>query len=160
MAGSFALTARQGHSLTDRIAIAAARLRTEEGVRSRAYNDATGETVTCRPAGNLSIGIGINLENGLDDAETAWLLQHRLGLVDAALRPYAWYADLDEVRASVLLDMGFNLGVQGLLHFPRLLAAAGDGDYVAMAEQCHVADAHLDDTRYAPLRQIILTGVA
>lgn len=132
----------------------------EEGRRAHAYNDATRETVTCQPHGNLTIGYGINLENGLDDAETAWLLQHRLGLIDTALRPYAWYADIDEVRGSVLLDIGYNAGVAGLLKFPHMLAAAADGDYVAMADQCHVADAALDASRYDPLRQIILTGVA
>lgn len=132
----------------------------EEGKRTHCYNDSTGETVTCQPHGNLSIGYGINLETGLDEAEMAWLLQHRLGLTDAALRAYSWYSGIDEVRGSVLLDVAFNAGVSGLLKFPHMLAAASDGDYVAMADQCHVADAHLDDTRYAPLRQIILTGVA
>ena len=145
--------------MTDRVAIATARLQTEEGKKPRAYNDATGETVSCRPGGNLSIGFGINLETGLDDYEMDFLLQHRVSVTDKALRAYLWYTGVDEIRGSVLLDVGFNSGISGLLHFPKMLAAAGDHDWPTMSHECAVANPKLDASRYAPLRQIILSGV-
>lgn len=134
-----------------------ARAPREEGRRVRAYNDATGKLVTCQPGGNLSIGEGINLENGLDDVEIDFLTTHRAALVEQALTSYAWWAALYPAAQSVLIDLGYNAGVGGLLHFPRMLAAlsADPPDYATAANECHVADPRLDASRYAPLRAIL-----
>ncbi len=40
-----------------------------------------------------------------------------------------WYRDLDEVRQRVLIDMCFNLGMQGLLQFHNTLAHIQSGRY-------------------------------
>lgn len=129
----------------------------EEGIRKFAYNDATGAQVTCRPSGNLSIGVGINLEVGLDDAEIAWLLEHRAGLVEQQLGQFTWYGSLCDPAKSVLIDMGFNLGVHGLLGFPHMIAALAKEppDYADASSQCAVAEPRLDLQRYAPLRAIL-----
>jgi lysozyme len=144
-----------------RVYIASLRLRTEEGVEKFAYNDATGKRVTCQPGGNLSIAVGIDLETGLDDEEIAWLLAHRLGLTDASLRQYDWYAALDEPRGSVFLDVGFNAGIVGLLHFANTI------HFATVADWPNCSAALLDSRaarqlpkRYAALSQIILTGNA
>lgn len=136
------------------------RLLREEGRKPYAYDDATAKRVTCRPAGNLSIGIGINLETGLDDTEMEWLLEHRLGLIEKQLRGFAWYAGADVVRQSVFLDLAFNGGVAGLLHFAHMIAAAEMGNWSLASKECSVLDTRLDSSRYAPLRQLLLTGAA
>lgn len=146
--------------MSDAITLVAARLLIEEGKKPFAYNDADGKRVSCRPLGNLSVGIGINLETGLDDAEIEWLLEHRLGLVVKALSVFPWYVQCDYVRQSVFLDIGFNAGVAGLLRYPHMLSAAAKMDWVTASEQCRVSDPKLDASRYAPLRQLLLKGVA
>lgn len=136
-----------------------ARAPVEEGIRKFAYNDATGKTVTCKPGGNLSIGEGINLETGLDAAEIQFLIAHRAGLVEQELLKYAWYVGIDTpVRQSVILDVGFNLGIGGLLHYPHMIAALAVKDWTAAANELHVSEAAVDAQRYAPLRKLLLNG--
>lgn len=143
--------------MSDAIDITYARLNTEEGRKAFAYNDATAKRVTCQPEGNLSIAVGVNLETGLDGEEIDWLSKHRLGKVANALTAYAWYRSLDPSRQSVLLDIAFNEGVGGLLHFPRMLSALEAQEWSVAATECHVADPKLD-ARYAALAKILLTG--
>jgi GH24 family phage-related lysozyme (muramidase) len=145
------------------VSIVSARLKREEGRRPRAYNDATGVTVTCKPGGNLSIGYGINLENGLDESEMQFLLRRRIELADAALIMEApWYEALsvaDPLKASVYLDVAYNAGVAGLLHgFPKCVKYASLKDWTNSAAELRVADASLDHSRYEPLRKILLLG--
>lgn len=136
------------------------RLVREEGRKPFAYDDATGKRVTCQPEGNLTIGYGINLETGLDAAEMEWLLEHRLGLIEKQLRAFAWYGNADPVRQSVFLDMAYNGGVHGLLHFAHMLAAAEMNNWPLASKECSVLDVKLDTSRYAPLRQLLLSGAA
>lgn len=131
----------------------------EEGDKKFPYNDATGKRVTCRPNGNLSIGVGINLEFGLDDTEREFLTMHRLEEHNKWLLQFAWYTALDMIRRSVFLDISFNAGDGGLLHFPHLIAAAAKKDWVECQKQCHVENPRLDEQRYQPLGKILLTGV-
>jgi lysozyme len=131
----------------------------EEGRRAYAYNDATGQRVTCRPTGNLSIAVGVDLEIGLDNDEIDWLSKHRLGKVETSLSVYAWYQHCDPVRQSVLLDVAFNVGVLGLLHFVHMIAAIQHCDWPAAQAECSVQDPRLR-TRYERLGRILLTGDA
>jgi lysozyme len=134
------------------------RLISEEGRKVYAYDDSTGKRVTCQPAGNLSIAVGVNLETGLDDAEIEWLSKHRLQKTETALQVYVWYRQLDTVRQSVLLDIAFNTGIAGLLHFPRMLTAIQQQQWDVAAVECHVGDPRLD-ARYSNLAKMILTGM-
>jgi len=139
-----------------------ARAPAEEGVRKWAYNDATGKTVTCKPDGNLSIGIGINLEAGLDTDEIQFLIAHRAGLIEEQLQTFPWYAALPPGVQSVLIDIGFNEGVHGLLGFPHMIAALAKvpPDYETAADECSIAKTNpkVDAQRYAPLREILRSG--
>lgn len=134
------------------------RLPTEEGVRKFAYDDSTGKQVTCKPKGNLTIGIGLNLEIGFDDEDIAWHLRKSITRVSNSISQYDWYKLCDPVRKSVLLDMAFNQGVLGLLHYSHMLSAILKLDWETAASECAVADPGLDSSRYAPLRKLLLSG--
>ena len=97
-------------------------LRLHEGERLKPYR--------CT-AGKLTIGVGRNLEDrGITAAESAYLLGNDIdGFYVALLKALPWAAHLDEVRQRVLLDMAFNLGIQGLLTFKNTLATIQAGDY-------------------------------
>jgi len=135
------------------------RLPREEGVRNLPYDDATGKPVTA-PVGNLSWGYGFNLmqcgSTGLFNAMERYLLSD----LDTQLQQYQWYQQAGDVRASVFLDIAYNAGLAGLVKgFPKMIAAATAGDWVEASAQCAVENLSLNASRYAPLRQLLLTGV-
>lgn len=93
-------------------------------------------------AGKLTIGIGRNLEGkGITREEAIYLVENDIGEVCAGLdRHLRWWRSLDPVRQRVLVNMGFNLGVDGLLPggekpgFPRTLELIEAGHYLEAAQ--------------------------
>ena len=152
----------------NRLQLTFARLFGEEGDPrdksgwSYPYNDATGHRVTCKtaqPPGNLTIGRGINLENGIDRHEEAFITAHRLELVHEALSKFAWYTALDEVRGSVFLDLGYNDGVGGLLHFTSTIHYATVKDWPNCRAALLDSKAAQDNPRrYRPLAALLFSG--
>ena len=103
----------------------AKQLRRDEGVVEHAYIDSEGWT---------TIGVGrlIDKRKGgrLRDDEIEYLLQNDITeKSDELIRRLPWVADLDEARKGVLINMAFNLGVNGLLGFRKTLALVKAGDY-------------------------------
>ena len=141
----------------DEVDLTADRLCGEEGFKVYPYDDATGERVKA-PKGHLTWLYGLNLDEigskELGKEITKILL--RQTVVD--LGQYSWYTGLDIVRKSVVLDIAYNNGVNGLLHFPHMIAALGKGDWSTAAMECAVANPQLNESRYAPLRRLILSG--
>jgi hypothetical protein len=145
--------------LMDRISIVKRRLLKEEGKRPRPYNDKTGKTVTLRPDANISIGVGTNLENGLYDNEIDFIFDNRVRLADKELTPYGFMHGIDEVRASVILDLCFNDGLTHLLNFVHMLSAVANHNWGDAQKQLLDSDAaRKDPNRYIPLGKILLTG--
>jgi len=130
--------------------VALPRLQTEEGFRATAYKDTEGHT---------TIGYGFDVDAGITQPEAAALLAAQLTTRHQSLLQFPWYANLDDVRQSVCLDMAFNLGVAGLLHFPSMIAAIQRQDWASAQTQCHVENSELAG-RYQKLGQILLTGIA
>jgi len=97
-------------------------LRLHEGERLKPYR--------CT-AGRLTIGVGRNLEDrGITREESAILLANDIADMEREIqRALPWVARLDEVRARVLVDMAFNLGIVGLLAFKQTLGAIEAGQY-------------------------------
>lgn len=99
-----------------------------EGFKPRVYTDTTG---------HLTIGYGHNLqardisENSggviLDD-DIAWFAPKLSQLLD-------FYDDLTPNRKAVLIDMAYNLGLQGLLDFKEMLQAIRKKNYNEAADQ-------------------------
>lgn len=56
-------------------------------------------------------------------------------------RRLAWWIELSDVRQRVLVNMAFNMGVNGLLGFKHMLAAARGHDYVNAVK-------HMNDSKW------------
>lgn len=95
----------------------------DEGWRNRLY--------TC-PAGKLTIGVGFNLEaNRLCDKAISAQLDYdieRCTEAAKALLAEDW-DKLNDVRQEVLIQMIFQLGVDGVRQFRKTLAAIRSGDF-------------------------------
>lgn len=134
----------------------------EEGTRLFAYDDATGEAI-CPGyvmVGHPTIACGRALDtHGLSAGEVQTLLENDIAAIDAALRIYPWWVALSSVRQFVIVDMAFNLGINGLLKFRRMIAALSDGNYSLTAtEMLASAWATQLPTRAHKLAQIMRTG--
>jgi hypothetical protein len=135
-----------------------ARLTKEEGLKILPYDDETGLPVVA-PHGNLSWGIGFNLMKcgspGLFDV----MLRYLLAPIEKALVAQPWYGAQPVIVQSVCQDIAYNGGVHGFLSgYPKMIGCLELGDLNGAAAQCRTSAAHLDQTRYAPLRALILTA--
>ena len=64
------------------------------------------------------------------------LLRHDIERVEQAIdRALPWAVTLDPVRRGALVNMGFQLGVSGLLGFAQTLAAIKAGEYQSAADR-------------------------
>ena len=100
-------------------------LRRDEGVVEHAYQDHLGW---------WTIGVGrlIDKRKGgrLTDDEIDYLLANDIAEKERELEAsVSFYKRLDEARKGVLLNMAFNLGVQGLLGFRNTLKLIETGKY-------------------------------
>jgi|HubBroStandDraft_6_1064221.scaffolds.fasta_scaffold225558_3 lysozyme len=131
--------------------LAIARLKTDEGFRATKYLDSVGK---------LTIGYGFNIDAGITQTAAEALLSAQTAALAKTLATYWWAAGLDDARLSVVVEMAFNDGLNGLLHFPLMLGAIGRKDWQSAHDECLNSDAaHMLPTRYNALAQILLTGV-
>lgn len=88
--------------------------------------------------GYLTIGVGRLIDKkrggGITAEESAHLLGNDIDRVDADMRSrLAWFEHLDEARKGALLNMAFQMGVDGLMQFEQTLGAVRDGKYAHAA---------------------------
>lgn len=104
----------------------AAQLTLHEGLRLKPYRDTVGK---------LTIGVGRNLtDKGISRQEAEILLDDDMDEVIIGLaKRLPWFSTLDPIRSRVLIDMAFNLGVDGLLEFKNTLWYVQHGHYGAAA---------------------------
>ena len=123
-----------------------------EGIRLHVYRDSKGiET----------IGVGRNLRGkGISYSEAMMLLDHDItDFTRDVAKALPWTEGLDAVRLRVILDMAFNLGVDGLLTFRRFLASVKTGDYaVASQDMLDSLWARQVGQRAHTLAAMMLTG--
>jgi lysozyme len=71
----------------------------------------------------------------------------------------AWFAKLDGVRADVLVNMAYNMGVAGLLKFDTFLGYMGVGRYAAAAlDLAGTGVGHTLKERYGRLEAALRSG--
>lgn len=100
-------------------------LKGDEGVIPHAYQD---------HLGFWTIGVGrlIDKRKGgcLRPDEISYLLNNDVDdRIDQLTRRLPWFQNLDDARKGVLLNMSFQMGVEGLLQFERTLALIEQGKY-------------------------------
>ena len=114
-------------------------LRHDEGEREYAYDDATGKRVRA-PEGNLTIGIGTDLDAGLDATERVWLEDHRLerewhALMGHFVEHGMYLALLPDPAQLALALMAYQLGADKVMHFPKMLVAVKNGRWKTAAAE-------------------------
>lgn len=132
-------------------------LRGDEGVEPHAYQD---------HLGFWTIGVGRLIDkrksgSGLRPSEIDMLLQNDIDdRIEALTRRLQWFQDLDDARRGALLNMSFQLGVDGLLGFKNTLRMIERGDYSAAAEgMLNSLWARQTPERAARMAQQMKTGV-
>jgi GH24 family phage-related lysozyme (muramidase) len=95
-------------------------LSVEESVQKFLYDDATGKRFLkgMTLVGNLTIAIGVNLMDGMDDEEIKWISVHRMQKVLDYFLLYPWFATLDQVRQTAIADIAFNIGLDVTAKWP------------------------------------------
>jgi lysozyme len=122
----------------------------QEGFRQFPYNDTTG---------NLTIGYGRNLTaNGVSKNEAIGLLENDVQYFISKLNS-PLFNSLSETRKIVLVDMCFNLGVNGLMNFESMWEAIKAGDFEDAADEILESKAAVQaPSRYQQLAQMMKTG--
>lgn len=88
------------------------------------------------PAGHLTIGYGHNLGNGISQQAAEFILQEDLQTAQNMVqKKFTWWGELNEVRRFVLVDMTFNMGINKLATFKKMLAAVKEGNYPTAARE-------------------------
>jgi lysozyme len=100
----------------------------EEGLRHTPYKDSLD---------NWTNGIGWNMNAiPLTTAQALSLNNDHIRYFESEVsNAISYYANLDDVRKCVLIDMAFNIGTSGLLGFKNMLTYLGKGDYANAAKE-------------------------
>jgi lysozyme len=137
----------------------------DEGKRPKPYFDCCGKfyrECRCPVKGHLTIGIGRNLdENGLTEDEISLCLKNDVEAAERTLSLFLPWTDLlDDVRRGVLVNMSFNMGINRLMTFKKMLGALQLHDWVEAAQE--LADSHYGRSstrnRAARLAKQLVTG--
>lgn len=100
----------------------------DEGIRLKAYFDTKGK---------ITVGVGRNLtDKGLSRAEAMLLLENDIDEFRRAVHSaLPWTVGLGPPRFEALVNMAFNMGIEGLLGFRRMLEALARSDYENAAKE-------------------------
>ncbi len=111
-------------------------------------------------AGKITIGYGRNLDdNGISKQEAEAMLVKDISGVYTDLSRYEWFYGLDEVRAAVLVDMCYNLGINRLSKFKRTMKFIELGQYLeASLEMLNSKWAKQVGNRAVTLSNMMKTG--
>lgn len=103
-----------------------AQLRNDEGVRHTIYKDTRGIP---------TLAIGHNLLDPISDAAVNQIFADDVNEKIADLdRELPWWRNLTDARQNAIINMAFNLGVEGLRGFTTFLSLLQSGDYQGAAD--------------------------
>jgi len=137
--------------MTNSLDIATYALKRDEGFRSSVYLDTHGHP---------TVMYGVNLDaSPFTEEEGALVLQHRVSSIRLQLFRFPWFARMGLVRQAVILNMAYNLGVDGMLKFKKMIAAIEVEDYREAAAQIMDSKAARELTpRYTRLSNEMFTN--
>jgi len=102
-------------------------LKRDEGFEPRVYS--------CS-ANKQTVGYGWNLEdNDLPESIAEDLLKHAIMEKIAQLSNHQWFCELDDGRKKCIANMAFNIGVNGVLKFKKMIAAIEAKNYELAGEE-------------------------
>ncbi len=101
-----------------------------EGIKKSAYQDSEGFwTIGC---GRL---IDAKRNAGLSVAEVMYLLRNDIERIYNELCDYTWFKQQNDVRQGVIMELAFNIGIQGLLGFEKMIEALTESQSVVAAKE-------------------------
>lgn len=115
----------------------------DEGIKKFPYLDCCGlawRKCVCQNKGKLTIGVGRNLDDvGISESEIFNLQENDVKKITLELESnFPWFKRLNSPRRVVIVSMAFNLGIQGLKNFKKMIEAIEVGDFeVAAIEMTH-----------------------
>lgn len=113
-------------------------LAVHEDRRAFVYDDCTGRSISegTFVRGNVTVGVGRNLvAKGLSDDEIDYLLDNDINDAIAEAQTFRWFASLDPVRAAVVVELCFNMGVAKLRGFKLFLSAMAQQRWPSAADE-------------------------
>lgn len=125
----------------------------QEDFRQYPYKDLTGHE---------TIGYGRNLRiNGISQDEALILMENDLMKAEEELwKTFPGYEKLSDARKVVLIDMAFNLGIEGFMQFRGMILAIDANDFDKAAEEMlESLWATQTKSRAIQLAMIMRTGV-
>lgn len=117
-----------------------------EGKKLKVYYDSRGIA---------TIGVGRNLEDvGLTDMEAMYLLDNDIRrILNDCWHHFPWFGDLTEQRQYVIVDMIFNVGLEGFQKFVKFIAAVEKEDWQEAARQ--IINSQIAPSRAADLAALM-----
>lgn len=105
-----------------------ASIKRHEGLKKRAYVDTKG---------NITIGYGVNISScDLSDSECELLLNNRILTATYELYRFVpWIQSLDDVRKAVMIELTYNIGIEDVLLFRKLLEALKEQNFAQAREE-------------------------
>lgn len=128
------------------------RLIREEGSKRNLYQDTVQK---------WTIGVGHNLsDKPISQRAVDVIFEDDIfDCIQGLDRELPWWNELDDVRQNVLLEMVFNLGINGLLAWKNTLNAIKNADYLVAADKMRNSKAASQTgKRYLELAQMMETG--
>lgn len=103
-------------------------LTNDEGKKYRPYRDSLGK---------LTVGIGRNIDDvPFSDDEIDLMFSNDVSRATSALdRVFPWWSTLSDARQRVMVNMCFNMGINGLSQFKNMLSYIQSGDYESAAQE-------------------------
>jgi len=107
-----------------------AKLVEHEGMKQSAYKDSLGFWT-------IGIGTLIDEKKGgkLTTDECFYLCRNRINIARKELSKYKWFCQQDKVRQDALIELAFNLGVDGLLGFKKMISSLEVNSYSSASKE-------------------------
>lgn len=101
-------------------------IKQHEGLRLTIYTDTTGHP---------TLGYGHALATPITERVADMILRDDVNSLQVKLNRLPWFAKLDYVRQSGIVDMAFNVGFDGLLGFEHMIDALAHENWVGAHDQ-------------------------
>jgi lysozyme len=99
------------------------------------YNEGYEPDIYLCTNGKRTIGIGLNLDAGIDEELAMVIFEYQMKRVHRFLSCFGFWYHLNEPRQTVLADMCFQMGRTGFNKFKKMIAALREGDFEEAANQ-------------------------